>query len=94
MVARLKWLEDFAKTCPLVSFGSYGGGPEDLDDSGPKKVGVVAAQQSSQFEYVEGDLAPYRPLDAGRLKLTGLGDGILQSTFMMSFGFRLLSQQF
>ena len=73
LVARLKWLEDFAKTCPLVSFGSYGGGPEDLDESGPKKVDGVAAQQSAQLEYVEGDLAPYHPLDAGRLKLTGSG---------------------
>ena len=73
LVARLKWLEDFAKTCPLVSFGSYGGGPEDFEDSGPKKVDGGAAQRSAQLEYVEGDLAPYRPLDAGRLKLTGSG---------------------
>ena len=74
LIARLKWLEEFAKTCPLVSFGSYGGGPEDLDEKGPEKYQEVAAPAGATFEYGEGDLAPYRPLDAGRLKLTGRGE--------------------
>ena len=73
LIARLKWLEDFAKTCPLVAFGSYGGGPEDLDDSGPEKYENGAAHSSATLEYGEGDLAPYRPLNASRLKLTGYG---------------------
>ena len=79
LIARLRWLEDFAKTCPLVTFGSYGGGPEDLEEKGPQKCHGGAAPVGASCEYGEGDLAPYRPLDAGRLKLTGRGEWDLAS---------------
>ena len=79
LIARLRWLEEFAKSCPLVTFGSYGGGPEDLDDKGPEKYHGDVAPTTAAFDYGEGDLAPYRPLDASRLKLTGKGEWDLAS---------------
>lgn len=73
-IARLHILEEFAKTCPLVCEDLYEEGPQDLE----KHVGFTSGFSDSRTTDPGGDgeqkLAAYRPLDVGRLKLTGQGE--------------------
>ena len=72
-IARLHILEEFAKTCPVVCEEFYGDGPRDLEQHvgfvGEKRTGVSPDDGAGD----QDDLAAYRPLDVGRLKLTGEG---------------------
>ena len=69
-IARLRSLEDFAKTSPAFALDCYGEGPEDFEVVAsrlPKK-----ADDGRDPDNPHG-LGPYRPLDVSRLKLTGRG---------------------
>ena len=74
-IARLRLLEDFAKSCPAVSEEVYGEGPEDLEKA-PELAGGVGLSGAEKARNGGGHekLDPYRPLDVSRLKITGRGE--------------------
>ena len=73
-IARLRLLEDFAKSCPSVSEQFYGDGPKDFEKPVPVAPEVPKSLVKKAREDVgEKQLDPYRPLDVSRLKLTGRG---------------------
>ena len=73
-IARLRLLEEFAKSCPAVSEQLYGEGP--VDHEKPSHDAVYSHDHGTKdpgADGVEEALDPYRPLDVSRLKLTGRG---------------------
>ena len=73
-IARLHILEDFAKSCPLVCEDLYEEGPQDFEKHVGFASGGSSIRAADSCGGGEKELAAYRPLDVGRLKLTGQGD--------------------
>ena len=77
-IARLRSLEVFAKSCPLLSAEMYEEGPDDL--SKKKRPEVCRSYGGPTADEGESlGLGTYRPLDVSRLKLTGRGQWDLAS---------------
>ena len=73
-IARLRTLEEFAKTCPSMCEDLYEEGPQDFERPVGFTSNDVYEPVPKDGGQVDGDLAAYRPLDVSRLKLTGQGE--------------------
>lgn len=75
LFARLRELENFASPHELLSQDLYESGAADLETTKTVgNAGRISGEGRRKAAEDTGGLAQYRPLDAGRLKLTGSGN--------------------